>query len=53
MAVGSLALTTSLYIILGLGQHYISERLFRRTLNEYVGVGVAVLLVIFLTTRWG
>lgn len=53
VAVGSLSLTTSLYIVLGLGQHYLSERLFKRTLNEYIGVGIAVLIVIFLTTRWG
>lgn len=53
VAVGSLSLTTALYIVLGLTQHYLSERLFRRTLNEYIGVGVAVLIVIFLTTHWG
>jgi len=53
VAVGSLSLTTSLYILLGLSQNYLSERLFRRTINEYIGVGIAVLLVIFLTTHWG
>ena len=53
VAVGSLSLTTSLYILLGLSQHQVSERLFRRTINEYIGVGVAVLVVIFLTTHWG
>ncbi|MBM3205405.1 hypothetical protein FJZ41_00955 [Candidatus Shapirobacteria bacterium] len=53
VAVGSLSLTTSLYIVLGLAQHHLSERLFRRTLNEYLGVGIAVLIVIFLTTHWG
>jgi len=53
VAVGSLSLTTSLYILLGLSQHHLSERLFRRTVNEYIGVGVAVLIVIFLTTHWG
>lgn len=53
VAVSSLALTTSLYIVLGLGQHHLSERLFKRTVNEYISVGVAVLLVILLTTRWG
>ncbi len=53
VVVGSLSLTTTLYILLGLTQHHLSERLFKRTINEYLGVGVAVLLVIFLTTRWG
>ncbi len=52
VAVGSLSLTTALYILLGLTQHYLSERLFKRTVNEYLGVGIAVLIVIFLTTRW-
>jgi len=53
VAVGSLSLTTGLYILLGLIQHYFSEKLFRRTINEYIGVGIAVLIVIFLTTHWG
>jgi len=53
VVVGSLALATALYMILGLAQHQLSERLFARTLSEYVAVGLAVLLVIFLTSRWG
>ena len=53
VAVGSLSLTTSLYILLGLSQNQLSERLFRRTINEYIGVGIAILIVIFLTTHWG
>ncbi len=53
VAVGSLSLTTILYIILGLTQHYLSERLFKRTINEYIGVGIAVLIVVLITTRWG
>lgn len=53
VAVGSLSLTTTLYILLGLIQHHFSERLFRRTINEYIGVGIAILIVIFLTTHWG
>jgi len=53
VAVGSLSLTTALYITLGLTQQYLNERLFKKTINEYVAVGVAVLIVILLTTRWG
>lgn len=53
VAVGSLALTTMLYITLGLSQHHLAERLFQKTINEYAGVGIVVLLVIFLTTHWG
>ncbi len=53
VVVGSLALATGLYIVLGLAQHQMAQRLFARTLHEYIAVGVAVLGVIFLTSRWG
>jgi len=53
VAIGSLALTTAMYIVLGLVQHQLSERLFRRTINEYLGVGIVVLIIIFWTTHWG
>lgn len=53
VAVGSLALATTLYIGLGLGQHQLAQRLFPKTINEYLYVGIVVLLVIFLTTHWG
>lgn len=53
IAVGSLAISTMLYITLGLSQHQLSQRLFPKTINEYIFVGVVVLLVIFLTTHWG
>lgn len=53
VAVGSLGLSTALYMVLGLVQHRLSERLFKRTINEYLGVGIVVLIIIFLTSRWG
>jgi len=53
VAVGSLALTTVAYVNLGLAQHHLSERLFPRTTREYLTTGFLVLLIIFLTTRWG
>ena len=49
---GSLALDSTLYVTLGLTQHHLSERLFSKTISEYLSVGIAVLLVILLTTRW-
>ena len=52
VAVGSLALTTVLYLMLGLSQHDLNERLFQKTVNEYIGVGISVLLIILLTTHW-
>jgi len=53
VVIGSLALVTTLYISLGLAQQHLAQRLFSRTVSEYFGVGAAVLLIIFLTTRWG
>jgi len=49
----SLALITVMYVVLGLTQHYLSQRLFRRTINEYLTVGIIVLAVILITTHWG
>jgi len=53
VSAGSLALITTMYVILGLTQHYLSQRLFRRTINEYLTVGIIVLAVIIITTHWG
>lgn len=53
VVIGSLALTTTLYTLLGLAQHRLSERLFQRTANEYIRVAIIVLMVILLTTHWG
>lgn len=53
VSAGSLALVTIMYVVLGLTQHYLSQRLFKRTINEYLTVGIVVLLVIILTTHWG
>jgi len=53
VAVGSLFLTTSVYIILGLGQAQLETRLFQQTVREYLLVGFIVFLGMFLATRWG
>lgn len=50
--VGSLFLVTALYVTLGLVQHRLSGRLFRKTINEYLWVGAAVLATILLLARW-
>jgi len=52
VTVGSLALTTVDYLVLSLVQHQFSERLFKNTIREYLFTGTAILLIIFLTTRW-
>lgn len=53
VSVGSLALITIMYVLLGLTQHHLSQRLFKRTINEYLTVGIVVLIVTMLTTHWG
>lgn len=53
VVVGSLFLTVSSYLLLGLGQAQIEGRLFQRTVREYLAVGFAVFLGMFFATRWG
>lgn len=53
VASGSLFLITMMYIVLGLSQQYFARRLFSRTIQEYLGVGIAVLAIILLTAHWG
>ena len=53
VVVGSLFLTVAVYILLGLGQSLLEERLFAQTVREYLLRAAAVLVGLFLGTRWG
>ncbi len=53
VVVGSLSLTAASYILLGLGQARLEGRLFTQTVREYLLVGLAVFIGMFLATRWG
>ncbi|OGM21079.1 hypothetical protein A2714_01985 [Candidatus Woesebacteria bacterium RIFCSPHIGHO2_01_FULL_38_9] len=53
VVVGSLFLTVTAYILLGLGQAYLEERLFSQTIREYLLVGLAVFIGMLLATNWG
>lgn len=53
VVVGSLFLTVSAYMLLGLGQAKLESRLFSLTIREYLVVGILVFLGMFLATRWG
>lgn len=53
VAVASLCLCTMLYVFLGITQHYFSQRLFVRTVWEYLTVGLVVLVTTMLTSGWG
>lgn len=53
LVVGSLILTATLYILLGLGQADFEERLFAQTVREYAIVAAFVLAGMYFATRWG
>lgn len=51
-AMASLVLSTILYITVGLSTHHLRERLSRGVVWEYIGWGVLVFIIAFLTTSW-
>lgn len=53
VVVGSLFLTSGVYLLLGLGQAKLEERLFSATIREYLTVGFVVLVGMLFATRWG
>lgn len=53
ITVASLFLVTALYVGLGIGQQYLSGRLFNNTLKEYLWVGSIILVTVFFLSRWG
>jgi len=50
--VGSLFLTVSIYVLLGLGQARLESRLFTTTVREYVLLGTLVLIGMVFATKW-
>jgi len=53
VVVGSVFLTIGIYILLGLGQAQLEDRLFKQTVQEYLTVGLVVFVVMFFATHWG
>lgn len=53
IVVGSLFLTASFYMLLGLGQARLEGRLFSSTFREHLVVGVLIFVTMILATRWG
>lgn len=49
----SLALSSAMYVLLGLTTQKLRSKLNRRVVWEYVGIGAIVLIVSFLVTSWG
>lgn len=53
VVLGSLSLTVTFYMLLGLGQAYLEERLFATTVKEHLLVGTLAFVAMFFATRWG
>ncbi len=53
VVVGSLFLTSLVYVLLGLVQAKLESRLFPQTIREYLLVGFFVLISMFFATSWG
>lgn len=53
VSVASLSATTAVYVGLGLGQAKLQQRLFAKTVKEYLLIGAIVSVTMFLTARWG
>lgn len=53
LVVGSLFLTVAVYVLLGLGQAELEERLFAQTIKEYLLVGILVFIGMLFVTHWG
>jgi len=50
---GSLFLTVTFYMLLGIGQAKLDGRLFLSTIREHLTVGVLVFIAMFFATHWG
>ena len=53
LVVGSIFLTVAVYVLLGLGQAKLEQRLFAQTVKEYLLVGILVFIGMFIATHWG
>lgn len=53
ITLGSLFLTSLVYVALGLTQAYLSDRFLKNTVREYLSVGFLVLIVLLVYTSWG
>ena len=49
----SLFLVSGLYVSMGLLQHKLSGRLFKKTIKEYLWVGAVVFMITLFLTKWG
>lgn len=52
VVVGSLFLVSMLYVLLGLAQQHFAGRLFRNNIQEYLMVGMVVIIIMMTMTSW-
>lgn len=52
ITIASLALVSFLYMVLGISQSYFSGRLFHNTLQEFLYVGIIILVITFFLAQW-
>ena len=50
---GALFLTTIFYVLVGMGQRYLDQRLFNKEIFEFIIVGVSMFFLMFFSTKWG
>ncbi len=51
-AIIALTLTAVFYSIFGMGVEYLDEKLYKKTVTEFLLVNIFVFLILLLTTRW-
>lgn len=53
ITIEALFLTTIFYSMVGMTQQYLVDRLFSKTIREFIAVVAFVFAVVIITTRWG
>jgi len=53
ISLASLFITAIFYVLLGFSQAEFSGKLFKKTVREYLLVGVGIFITLLLTTHWG
>ena len=53
VVVGSLFLTVAFYVLLGMGQAKLEDRLFPAVIREHLIVGILVFIAMYFATHWG
>jgi len=52
MTIEALFLTTCLYSMAGMGQQYLQEKLYKKTVTEFFIVGAIIFVIVLFSTHW-